>query len=92
MFGGVSGEGTVLHEVEISKRPIVCAIHAHWSHPDTVLKCDIPDFEGCEESWWVRREGSARGWGLEGSIVGGIWCWGVGGRHCERSRDSIERE
>ena len=78
------GEGTVLYEVEISKRTVVCAVHAHWSYPDPVLKRDISDFEGGEERWWVRREGSARGWGLEGCVVGGIWCGRVGGRHCER--------
>jgi hypothetical protein len=74
--------------VKVCEVSVVGREHAHWSDPDTVLKCNIADFERSEQCWRVLRECGSCWSGLDRCKVGSVGCWLVSGNcngaHCGR--------
>jgi hypothetical protein len=72
--------------VEVCELSVICGVHAHWSHPDTILKCHIADLEGSEECGRILGESGSCWWVLDGREVGSVGCGLVSGyryrAHC----------
>lgn len=71
----------VLDQMEVGQEAIVCAVSTHGSDPDSVLKNDIADLEGCEEGWWIGRYCCSGANWLMRRVVWGIWRGDVLGSH-----------
>jgi hypothetical protein len=72
--------------VEVCEVSVICGVHAHWSHPNTILKCNITDLEGSEECGRILGESGSCWWVLDGREVGSVGCRLVSGcryrAHC----------